>query len=75
MKTFMQNNILSIFKSCCGTMWIFTRALLQCTTVILDDSMPLIENAQEALKDIYGQTAKEPVMRWIYEHAELPISS
>ncbi len=33
------------------------------------DTMPAIENAQEVLSDIYNQTAKTPVMQWIYEHA------
>lgn len=39
----------------------------------LNDLMPEIENAQETLKDIYEQTANTPIMKWIYEHAELSI--
>lgn len=48
-------------------------SLLNCTNPTSDDKMPSIENAQEVLKDIYEQTAKTPVMQWIYKHAELPI--
>ena len=39
---------------------------------INSESMPLIENAQETLKDIYQQTSNTHVMQWIYENAELP---
>ncbi len=49
-------------------------ALLNCTDTASDDKMPMIENARDTLKDIYEQTAKTPIMQWIYEHAELPIS-
>lgn len=48
-------------------------ALLSCTDTASDDKMPAIENARDTLKDIYEQTAKTPVMQWIYRHAELPI--
>ena len=47
-------------------------ALLECTNTGSDDKMPEIENAQETLKDIYNQTAKTPIMQWIYKNAELP---
>ena len=47
-------------------------ALLECTNSGSDDRMPEIENAQETLKDIYNQTARTPVMQWIYKNAELP---
>ncbi len=46
-------------------------ALLDCKVCDSSDKMPAIDNAQETLKDIYEQTAKTPVMQWIYEHAEL----
>jgi len=39
---------------------------------INSEVMPLIENAQETLKDIYQQTSNTPVIQWIYENAELP---
>lgn len=37
------------------------------------NTMPLIENAQETLQDIYQQTAKTNIMQWIYKNAELPL--
>jgi len=48
-------------------------SLLGCTSNVSNDKMPAIDNAQDTLKDIYEQTAKTPVMQWIYKHAELPI--
>lgn len=47
-------------------------SLLDCTNPASDDKMPRIDNAQETLKDIYGQTARTAVMKWIYKNAELP---
>lgn len=47
-------------------------ALIDSTNAGSDDKMPEIENAQETLQDIYNQTAKTPVMKWIYRNAELP---
>ncbi len=35
------------------------------------DVMPLIEDAQATLKDIYEETSNTPVMQWIHENAEL----
>lgn len=42
-------------------------------TFFSDDTfMPAIESAHATLQDIYQQTAKTPLMQWIYKHAGFP---
>ncbi len=36
----------------------------------ISDNMPFIENAHDALQDIYSQTSTTPIMEWIHKHAQ-----